>query len=174
MFRILRSPWVRLVPVALVALGVQQAVLAEWTVGPAVVQLVLALAVAIGIAVGSEQGGIAGFVLGALTDLAVATPLGTHALSYGLAAMVAGYVKAITPDPQWWLAAAFAALGAAVGEVGVAVVRLFLGADPAVNVDLVRIVAIVAVAAAVLSPVLVPIGRWTMGSRRRPWKAIPE
>jgi rod shape-determining protein MreD len=174
MLRLMRSPWVRLVPVTLVALGVQQAVLADWTVGPAVVQLVLALAVAIGVGVGSEQGGIAGFVLGAMTDLAVGSPLGTHALAYGLAAMVAGYARAITPSPQWWLAATFAALGAAIGEVGVAVVRLFLGANPAIDVDLVRIVLIVAAAAAVLSPVLVPVGRWTMGARRRPWKAIPE
>jgi rod shape-determining protein MreD len=174
MGRLLRSPWVRLVPVALVALGVQRGIAAQFRVADVAVQVVLALAVAIGVGVGSERGGLAGFVLGAMTDLAVGSPLGTHALAYGLAAMTAGSVRSITPDPQWWLGALFAALGAAVGEFTVASVRLFLGDGASLQIDLVRIVLVVALAAAVLSPLFVPLGRWCMGVRRTPWRAIPE
>lgn len=174
MRRLLRSPWLRFVPVALVVLGIQQAIAAEYRVGDVVVQVGLAFAVAIGAGVGSERGGLAGFVLGAMTDLAFATPLGTHALAYGLGAIVAGYVRAITPDPQWWLTALFVALGAAVGEMTVATVRLFLGDTASLDTNLIAIILVVSAFAALVSPLLVPVGRWCMGVRRKTWRAIPE
>lgn len=174
MRRLLRSPWLRLLPVAMLILGIQQAIAAQYRIGDVVVQVTLTFAVAIGAGVGSERGGLAGFVLGAMTDLAFATPLGTHALAYGLAAIVSGYVRAITPDPQWWLTALFVALGAAVGEMAVATVRLFLGDTASLDTNLIAIVLVVSVTSAVLSPLLVPVGRWCMGVRRKPWRAIPE
>ena len=51
-------------------------------------------------------------------DLAVGTPLGSSSIAMGLGGYVAGYVTSITIDPQWWLAALFTGLGAAVGEAG--------------------------------------------------------
>ena len=62
-------------------------------------------------------------------DLAAGTPLGSSALAFGLGGLVAGYVVTITPDPQWWLAALFAALGAVVGEAAIPVIKLLIGQD---------------------------------------------
>ena len=57
-------------------------------------------------------------------DLGVGTPLGLTALAYGLAGLTRGYVLGITPDPQWWLAAIFVAIGSAVGEAAIPVVEV--------------------------------------------------
>ena len=57
-------------------------------------------------------------------DLGVGTPLGLTALAYGLAGLTSGYVLSITPDPQWWLAAIFVAIGSAVGEGAIPVVEV--------------------------------------------------
>ena len=78
--------------------------------------VVLALAAGAGAGAGPERGAFAGFALGMMYDLGVGTPLGLTALVYGLAGLAAGYVVDDHADPQWWLAAIFAAIGAAVGE----------------------------------------------------------
>ncbi|MEO6157767.1 MAG: hypothetical protein ABIQ39_09070, partial [Ilumatobacteraceae bacterium] len=85
-----------------------------------------------------------------------------------------GYVITITPDPQWWLAAAFAAIAAVVGEASIPVVKLLTGEDGWITSRLMVVLPVQAVAAAVLSPLLIPLGRWCTGVKRRKWKAIPE
>ena len=56
----------------------------------------------------------------------------------------------------------------------VPVVRAFIGEEHVFTPRLYTIVPVVAVAAMVMSPVLVPIGRWCMKVKRPEWKAIPE
>jgi hypothetical protein len=107
-------------------------------------------------------------------DLAAGTPLGSSALAFGLGGLVAGYVLMITPDPQWWLGALFAALGAVVGEAAIPVIKLLIGQDGWITPRLAVVLPVQAVAAAVLSPLLVPLGRWMMAVKRKKWKAIPE
>jgi len=170
----LLGPVVRLVPVGLIFLALQRAVFAEYRLKGVALQVVLALVAAAGAGGGPERGALAGFVLGMMYDLGVGTPLGLTALAYGLAGLVAGYVILITPDPQWWFAMIFVALGAAVGEVAIAVTKLLIGEEGWVDASLFKVVPIVAAFAALLSPVLVPVGRWCMYVRRPKWKAIPE
>ena len=62
-------------------------------------------------------------------DLRAGTPLGSSSISMGLGGFVAGYSLSITVDPQWWLAAIFTGIGAAVGETMVPVVRSFIGEE---------------------------------------------
>ena len=84
----------------------------------------------------------------------------------GLGGFVAGYVTSITIEPQWWLAALFTGLGAAVGEAAVPVVRAFIGEEHAFDPRFGIVVAVVAGGAMVLSPLLVPVGRWCMRIKR--------
>jgi len=168
------GPLLRLFPIGLCVLALQRTVFTELRPFDVVVQVVLALVAGAGAGAGPERGAIAGFVLGIMYDLAVGTPLGLIALVYALAGFVAGYVLTLTPTPQWWLAAIFASVGAAVGETAVPVAKTLVGQDGWFTTRLLTIVPVVAVFALVASPVLTPLGRWCMCVKRPSWKAIPE
>ncbi|MFV0308806.1 MAG: hypothetical protein ACK5OX_13800 [Desertimonas sp.] len=159
---LVQGPLLRLVSVGLIVLGLQMSMFTEMRPFGVAVQVVLALAAACGAAAGSPGGALAGFVLGMMYDLGVGTPLGSSAISMGVGGFVAGYITLITVERHWWLAALFAGLGAAVGELLVPVVRAFIGEQRAFTPRLFTIIPVVAVAAMVLSPLLVPIGRWCM------------
>ena len=164
----------RLIPVALVLLAIQRTVSATYRIDGVAVQVVLALAAGAGAGAGSERGAFAGFALGMMYDLGVGTPLGLTALAYGLAGLTSGYVISITPDPQWWLAAAFVAIGSAVGEMAIPVVKFLTGQEGWLNNRLLVVIPVVTAAATLLSPLMVPLGRWCAGAKRRTWRAIPE
>jgi rod shape-determining protein MreD len=172
--KFLFGPVVRLIPIGLVFLGIQRKVCAPYRPFDVVVDVMLALVVCAGVGGGPERGALAGFVLGMMFDLASGSPLGSSALAFGVGGLTAGYVTTITPDPQWWLAGAFAALGAVVGEGAIPVIKLLIGDDGWITPRLVVILPVQAVAAFVLSPVLIPLGRWCMAVKRPKWKAIPE
>jgi rod shape-determining protein MreD len=169
-----QGPLFRLIPVGVVLLALQRTLFVELRPADVVVQVVLAFAAACGAAAGPEKGALAGFVVGMLYDLGVGTPLGSSSITMGLAGFAAGYVMSITVDPQWWLAALFVGLGAAIGEVAVPVVRTFIGEVDAFDPRMATIVPVVAVAAALMSPLMVPVGRWCMRLKRTEWKAPPE
>jgi cell shape-determining protein MreD len=172
--RFLLGPVIRLIPIGLIFLGIQRKVCAPYRPFGVVIDVVLALVVGAGAGGGPERGALAGFVLGMMFDLATGSPLGSSALAFGLGGLVAGYVITITPDPQWWLACAFASLGAVVGEAAIPVIKLLVGDDGWITPRLAVILPVQAVAAGVLSPLLIPLGRWCMAIKRRKWKAIPE
>ena len=171
---LVQGPLLRLFSVGLILLALQRTLFADLRPAGVSLQVMLALAAAAGAAGGPQKGSLAGFVLGLMYDLAVGTPLGSSALAMGLGGFVAGYVMSITIDPQWWLAALFTGLGAAVGEAAVPVIRTFIGEDHQFDPRLGIVVAVVAAGAMVLSPLLVPIGRWCMRIKRPEWKAPKE
>ena len=80
----------------------------------------------------------------------------------------------ITPDPQWWLAAIFATVGAVVGEAAIPFAEVITGESGWVTRELMVVLPVVGAAAFVLCPLLLPIGRWMMGVRRKKWKAMIE
>lgn len=159
---LVQGPLLRLVSVGLVFMALQRTVFTELRPFDVAVQIVLALAAACGAAAGSQAGALAGFVLGLMYDLGVGTPLGSSAISMGVGGFVAGYITLITVERHWWLAALFTSLGAAAGELLVPVVRTFIGEEHVFRTRLFTIVPVVAVAALVVSPLLVPLGRWCM------------
>jgi cell shape-determining protein MreD len=112
-----------------------------------------------------------GFVLGLMLDLAVGTPLGSSSITMGVAGYVAGWCDVVRIDTTWWMAAGFVALGSAIGEAGVPVVRRFIGEQDAFVPEMATIVPVVAVAAGILSIVLVPTSRWALKLGRPEWKA---
>ena len=92
----------------------------------------------------------------------------------GLAGYIAGYMTLINIERQWWLAAIFVAVGSAVGELGVPVVRSFTGDANVYSDRLYTVVPLVAFAAAVASPILVPVSSWCLRLGKTEWKAPAE
>lgn len=168
------NPLLRLLPVGLLALSIQRVVFAGTPVAGVKLQFVLALVVAAGAGGGSDRGAVAGFVLGLMYDTLGNTPLGLMALAYGLGGMIAGYVQSFTPDPQWWLASIFAAIGAAVGEAAIPIAEAITGESGWIGGKVATTLPVVALFAAVMCPLLMPPGRWMVGAKRRKWKAMVE
>jgi rod shape-determining protein MreD len=168
---LVQGPLLRLFLAGVLLLSLQRTLFDDLRPAGVSLQVLLALAAAAGAAAGPQKGALAGFVLGLLYDLNAGTPLGSSSIAMGLAGYVAGYTMSITVRPPWWLAALFTAIGAAVGEAVVPLIREFVGEsysfDPRYGVA----VAVVAAGAAVMSPVLVPIGRWCMRVKQPEWKA---
>lgn len=167
---LLRASWLRLAFVGMPLLGLQRTLFTDLRPFGVAVQILLALAVAAGAAGGPQKGALAGFVLGLLYDLGVGTPLGSSSISMGTGGFVAGYVRSVAHDPQWWLLALFVGAGAAVGEALVPLVRSFIGEEQVFSPRLITVVLVVAVAAIVVAPLFIPVGRWCLGIKRGAWK----
>lgn len=171
---LLRSSMVRIVVVGMMLLALQKTIFADMRPAGVALQVILAFAAAAGAAGGSERGATVGFVLGLMFDLGTGGPLGSSSITMGLAGYVAGYVALINIERQWWLAAIFVAVGSAVGELGVPIVRSFVGDANVYSNRLYTVVPLVAFAAAVVSPLLVPVSRWCLRLGTPEWKAPPE
>jgi rod shape-determining protein MreD len=171
---LLRSSMVRIVVVGMMLLALQKTIFADMRPAGVALQVMLAFAAAAGAAGGSERGATVGFVLGLMFDLGTGGPLGSSSITMGLAGFVAGYVALINIERQWWLAAIFVTVGSAVGELGVPIVRSFIGDADVYSNRLYTVVPLVAFAAAVASPLLVPVSRWCLRLGTTEWKAPPE
>jgi rod shape-determining protein MreD len=171
---LLTSSLTRVVPIGMMLLALQKTLFVELQPFGVIVQVLLAFAAAAGAAGGPERGAITGFVLGIMFDLSVGSPLGSSAITMGIAGSVAGWVDLIRIDTTWWMAAMFVGLGAGVGEACVPVVRRFIGEQDAFVPEMATIVPVVAVAAAVLSVALVPIARWALKLGRPEWKVLTD
>jgi cell shape-determining protein MreD len=165
-----QGPLVRIIPVGVILLALQRTVFVEVQINGVILQVMMATAAAAGVAGGSERGALVGFVLGVMFDLAEGTPLGSTATAMTLAGVVAGLLALIAADPQWWLAAFFTALGTAAGVMAIPLVRLFIGEEDPFQRRLLVVVPIVAAAAAIMSPLLVPLARWCLRMTTPEWK----
>lgn len=168
-----QGPLIRIIPVGMVLIALQRTIFVELQVNDVIVQVLVAFAAAAGAAGGSERGAVVGFVVGIMYDLVEGTPLGSSAVAFTIAGVVGGLLALIAAEPQWWLAMLFTGLGAAAGELMVPVVRLFIGESDPFDQRLREIVPVVAVSAAVMSPLLVPLARWCLRMKKAEWKAPP-
>lgn len=167
---IIHSPLTRVVPIGMLLLALQKTLFVELQPFGVIVQVLLAFACAAGVAAGPELGAVTGFVMGLMLDLTVDSPLGSSSIAMGLAGYVAGWADVIRIETTWWLAAIFVAIGAAIGEASVPVIRRFIGEEDVFVPELLTIVLVVAVAAAILSVVFVPLGRWALRVEKPEWK----
>jgi rod shape-determining protein MreD len=168
---LVQGPLLRLFLAGVLLLALQRTLFDDLRPAGVTLQVMLALAAAAGAAAGPQKGALAGFVLGLLYDLNVGTPLGSSSIAMGLGGYVAGYTMSFTVRPPWWLAALFVGIGAAVGEAVVPVIREFVGESHSFEPRYGVVVGVVAAGAVVMSPVLVPIGRWCMRVKEPEWKA---
>lgn len=167
---LVNSSLIRVIPIGMALLALQKTMFVEMQPFGVVIQLLLAFAASAGAAGGPERGAITGFTLGLMFDLSVGTPLGSSAITMGLAGYIAGWCDVIRIDTTWWLAAIFVAIGAGAGEAAVPVVQRFIGEEDAFVPEMAKIVPVVAVAAAIASLLLVPISRWALKLGRPEWK----
>jgi len=165
-----QGPLVRVIPLGLILLALQRTIFVEIQIDGVIIPIMMAMSAAAGVAGGSERGAVVGFTLGIMFDLAEGTPLGSTATAMTIAGAVGGLLALIAADPHWWLEAIFAALGTAAGVVMVPLLRGFIGEAEPFQRQLGVVVAVSAVAAAVLSPLFVPLGRWCLRMRRPEWK----
>jgi rod shape-determining protein MreD len=165
-----QGPLVRVIPLGLILLALQRTIFVEIQVVGVIIPIMMAMAAAAGVAGGSERGAIVGFTFGLMFDLAEGTPLGSTATAMTIAGAVSGLLALIAADPHWWLEAIFTAIGTAVGVTMVPVIRGFIGEPAPFQGELGIVVAVVAAAAAVMSPLLVPLARWCLRMRRPEWK----
>jgi cell shape-determining protein MreD len=165
-----QGPLVRVIPVGLVLLALQRTIFVDVQVAGVIVQIVMAMSAAAGVAGGSERGAIVGFTLGVMYDLAEGTPLGSTATAMTIAGIVGGLLALIAADPHWWLEAIFTALGTAAGVAMIPVLRAFIGESDPFQPELPLVVLVTASAAAVMSPLLVPLARWCLRMRRPEWQ----
>ena len=87
-----------------------------------------------------------------------------------IAGAVGGLLALIAADPHWWLEAIFTALGTAAGVATIPLLRAFIGESEPFQRQLIVVLAVVAAAAAIMSPLLVPLARWCLRMRRPEWK----
>jgi rod shape-determining protein MreD len=171
---ILQGPVGRLVPLGIILLALQTTLFVEVQPAGVVLQIVLAFAAAAGVVGGPERGALAGFVLGLMFDLVTGSPLGSSAITMGLAGALAGCVVLFRVELTWWLAAIVVAIAAGAGELAVPVVRTFIGQENLFTTRLLVVIPIVAFAAALLSVVFCPLSRWCLRLQRQPWKVPTE
>ena len=164
-----QGPLVRIIPVGMVLLALQRTIFVAIQVDGVILQVMMATAAAAGVAGGSERGATVGFVFGIMFDLAEGTPLGSTATAMTVAGAVGGLLALIAADPQWWLNALFTALGTSAGALMIPVVRLFIGETEPFPDRLAVIVPVLAISAAVMSPLLVPLARWCLRLKRPEW-----
>ncbi len=167
---LLNSSLPRLIPIGLILLALQKTLFVELQPFGVIIQVVLAFAASAGAAGGPERGAIAGFTLGLMFDLAVGSPLGSTSIAMGVAAYIAGWADVIRIDTTWWLAAIFVGFGTGLGEASVPLIRRFTGEEDAFAPELLKIVPVVAVSAAALSVILVPLARWALSLAPPEWK----
>ncbi len=166
----LQSSLVRVIPLGLLLLALQRTLFLDIQPAGVIIQIMMIMAAAAGVAGGSERGAMVGFVFGVMFDLAEGTPLGSTAIAFTLAGIIGGLLALIAADPHWWLESIFTALGSAAGVAAVPVVRVFIGEAEPFESQLGLVVAVMAVAGAVASPLLVPFARWVLKLRRPEWK----
>jgi rod shape-determining protein MreD len=165
MLEILRHPLLRLLMIGLPVLALQKTLLAEMRPADVSIQAMLLLAVAGGIAGGPERGALAGFVMGFLFDLVLTSPLGLHALVYGLAGFLAGYINSLTRDHPRWLVMLVAGVASAASTVAYPVASAMIGEEVVITSALIRITLVVTVANIVFSVPAVWLMRWALHVR---------
>jgi rod shape-determining protein MreD len=162
----LLNGWVpRVTLVAVVLLGLQTTLAAELRPLGVVVQVMLAFAAVCGAVSGPVQGAMAGFTVGLVYDLGVGTPLGSTALTMTVAGYAAGWGRQFRIEPRWWILSGLVALGVALGEGAVPLVRTLVGESDVLTTRILVVVPTVTLTAVVIAPILLPVGRWALRVR---------
>ncbi len=150
------------VPVVLIAcLLLHTTVLTHLRVLGVMPDVMLLVAVAAGITAGPERGAAMGFAAGITSDLFLRSPFGLSALVFTLVGYAMGAAHTGVLRPSWYIRSLLAMLGSAGGVLLYAFAGAMLG-EPLVNLRLVTVVIVVALANAVLAPLVVRVVGWSL------------
>lgn len=142
---------------------VQSTIVLEITVAGTHPDIMVLLPVAAGIAAGPEEGAVVGFVGGIAADLLLPTPFGLSALVGCLVGYAVGFTTGSITREVWWFPPLVALAASAAWVMLYAVLGAVLGEGQFVQVDLVAVVLVVAVANAVLATPAVRVMGWVLG-----------
>ena len=150
------------VPLVLVTcLLLHTTVLTDLRIGGVMPDLMLLVAVAAGITGGPARGAGIGFASGLALDLFLRSPFGLSALVFTLVGYGTGVAHTGVLRPSWYLRSLAAVVGSAAGVLLYALAGTMLG-EPLIDLRLIRIVIVVALANAVLAPVVVRVVGWSL------------
>ena len=152
----------RVILIGLSLLVVQTTWAAEFRIAGIVAPVLVVFAACCGVVAGVERAAIVGFALGLLHDLVLVGPFGLAALATGLAGAAGGLLRSRSLRPPWWLAALVVGLATAVGELSYPVLRALVGVEVPVTTRWIEVAVVVAAVAVVVSPLALPVARWTM------------
>lgn len=152
----------KLALLVVLALTVQQAVLADLRVGGVQPDLMLLVAVAGGMAGGAERGAVVGFVAGLVIDLFVPTALGLSALAYCLVGYAVGGVQTGIIRSAWWIPVGTAFVASIAGVLLYGLLGAMIGRGHYVQLHLLATAVVVAVVNALLALPVVRVLRWAL------------
>ncbi len=156
---------VRLVVVTLVALILQLTLFIDIRVFGVVPELLALMAVLAGYYLKPERGLLVAFGIGLLWDIYLSTPIGLNAITFALVAFsVATLQEGLFHDTKLQVIG-LVAVGSAACVLGYALLGAMVGQSGLVDVNLLRVSAIVAALNALLTPIVALAMRWAL---RRP------
>ena len=155
------SPRFRVPLVLITCLLLHTTVLADLRVYDVMPDLMLLVAVAAGITGGAARGAGIGFAAGMAVDLFLRGPFGLSALVFTLVGYGMGAAHTGVLRPSWYIRSVAALLGSAAGVLLYAAAGTMLG-DSLINLRLVPVVVVVALANAALAPLVVRVVGWSL------------
>lgn len=152
------TPVLRFVALAVLALLAQRLLGGHVRVLGVVPDLLVLLPIVAAVVGGATMGGIVAFVVGALADVSLPTPLGLTALAWVPVAYLVGALVS-GPDLPRVQQAAFGALGSAVATMAFVALATLLGDVRTSPVHVLHVVAVVSLIDGLLAPALVRLSR---------------
>jgi rod shape-determining protein MreD len=143
-----------------VALVLQLGVVNDLRIFSVHAELLLAVAIGMAVAWGPERGAVVAFAAGLLVDLFLSGRFGATGLAWGVTGYGIGFLSDGIVRRSRMIDAALLGLGSAVAVLLYAVIATLLGGDTLGDDHLLRIIGIVAVTGALLSPLVLPLCRW--------------
>ncbi len=155
----------KLAVVYLVAVIVQLTVFVDVRIAGVAPELLALVAVIAGFFAGPDRAPLIAFCAGLVWDIYLPTPLGVAAVTFALVAFaVATLEEGLFHDSRLQLLMVVAVASAA-SVVGYALVGELVGQRGLIDVDMLRIAAIVAVMNGALTPIAAPVVRWALVER---------
>lgn len=148
--------------VLFVFVAAQQTLGIEVHIGSAHADLMLLVPIAAGISGGPQRGAVMGFVAGLLADLFLPTPFGLSALVGCLIGFTVGAAVIPLQSDAWWLPPICAFVASVVGTALYGLLGAVLGQPQLLQVDLPRVVAVVAVVNTVLAGPAMRVVAWAL------------
>ena len=157
----------KLAIVSVAAVVIQLTLFVEVRIAGVAPELLAMLGVLLAFYAGIERGPILAVAAGLLWDIYLPTPLGVAAVTFAIVAFsVASLEEGLFHDSVAQLTV-IVGLGSVASVVGYALIGEVVGQRGLIDVEMLRVAAIVGLINAALTPLLAPVVRWALVEGRR-------
>jgi rod shape-determining protein MreD len=160
--------WVRLLPLALLAVIVQEAAVSQITIFGTSAEITVLVVMSVGLLAGSIPGAIMGFGTGLLVDIVLFQTLGVTSLLYITVGYWSGRLRELRDPAHGLVPMGMGAAATAFAGLGMAVIQFLLGVDAPVSLLLLQQILITVLVNTLISLPVYAVVRWVLRS------AIPE